>query len=196
MRRIGRVAIAFLAGTALLAAAARPHGTRSGASSKDSDGSDRDVFETTIFLYDAVSRVNAGLVANIDAIDTALTAILAGALAALLFTVDKLPGLARLQGTCTMLLFCCSVVTCALGYFTGFWSGIRNRDGVRTRRFVLDVVDQPATAIVGALKDQIEIGEANMTIRLCKRVCALLAIGFLVAGVVMVAMAYWPRSVV
>ena len=45
-----------------------------------------------IFVYDAVARFNERLIGNIDAIDTASMAVLAGNVAVLVFAIDKLAG--------------------------------------------------------------------------------------------------------
>ncbi len=147
-------------------------------------------------MYDAVTRVNEALVGNIESIDTALTAILAGALAAVLFTIDKIGDLPHALGVCALVLFGCSAMTCAFGYFVGLLSGIRDPAGMRPRKFVADVVEQPGVAIVGAIHDQIENADENMTIRLNKRVSALVAVALLIGGVVAVAVARWTVLVV
>jgi len=157
---------------------------------------DRGAEEIAVFVYDAVARVNESLAGSINAIDTALTAILAGALAAVLFTVDKLIILPRAPGVSALVLFGCSATTCALGYFVGLFSGIRDPDAMRPRKFVADVVDQPGSALVGAVYAQMETAEVNMTIRLYKRIAALIALVMLIAGVVSITMARWTAIVV
>jgi hypothetical protein len=181
---------------AVLGHAARPRSRTSPETPKPSARRDHDAVEVAVFVYDAVARVNEGLVGNIDAIDTVLTAILAGALAAVLFTADKLADLPHAPGICALVLFCCSALTCALGYFVGLWSGVWNLDGIRPRNFIADVVKEPGLALLGAIRAQIEAGETNMTIRLYKRVSALIAVLLLIGGVASVAVARWAMVVV
>ena len=179
-----------------LARAARPRAYDASKQPTVSANRDSDAEEIATFVYDAVARVNEELAGSINAIDTALTAILAGALAAVLFAADKLTELPHAPSICAFVLFCCSVMACASGYFVGMLSGIRNPEGIRPRDFVADVVKQPGLALIGAIRDQIEIGEKNMTIRLRKRASALIALVSLIGGVLSVAVARWAVVVV
>jgi hypothetical protein len=181
---------------AVLARAGRPPVDDASEKHELSGDHDSDAEEIAIFVYDAVTRVNEGLVGNIDAIDTALTAILAGALAGVLFAADKLSYVPPGLGVCALVLLGCAAAMCAVGYFVGALSGIRKRDGMRPHNFIADIAKHPGLALTGAIRAQMESGEANMTIRLYKRVAALIAVLLLIAGVISVAIARWTMIVV
>jgi hypothetical protein len=188
--------IALVVLGALLAHAGRPRANDASKTPNRSAHQGRDAEDIAVFVYDAVAGINAGLAGSINAIDAALTAILAGALTAVLFTADKLVDLPRTPGVCALVLFGCSAMICALGYFVGLLSGMRDPDVMRPRKFIADVVEQPGSAIVGAIYAQMETWEANMTIRLCKRIAALVAVVMLIAGVISIAVARWAVIVV
>jgi hypothetical protein len=53
------------------------------------------------FIYDVATRFNETLFSSIDAIDTALTAILAGDVAVVIFAVDKILGQSQRSRRCS-----------------------------------------------------------------------------------------------
>ncbi len=141
------------------------------------------------FVYDVVARYNEELVASVDAIDTALMTILAGSVAVLVFTIDKINELARAESACAIALTCTSTLLCVIAYTAGFPIRSSKRDGVRPRLVVPDMVDRPKKALADAILQLINAGERNLTIRFMKKGLAVLALVLLLAGVVLAAVA-------
>jgi len=149
------------------------------------------------FAFDVVARFNAGLVANVDAIDTGLTAILAGIVAVVVFTIDKVRELHELEKWVALGLLCCATFACVIGYLVGGPRyGFGNRDGVRPSNFVPDFVRKPEAATTNAIQQLMDASEANLTVRLRKRTLAMLALVLLLAGVAVVTAARLYGNVV
>jgi hypothetical protein len=141
------------------------------------------------FLYDVVTRFNESLVGNIDAIDTAVTAVLAGNVAIMVFAIDKIRELHPVEERCAMLMLSGSVLACACAYVIGFPFGATERDGVLPSRFIPDFIARRNTAISAAIETVTEAGVKNVAIRSWKRALVVFAIVLLVAGVVVVMLA-------
>jgi hypothetical protein len=139
------------------------------------------------FVYDSATRFNECIIGNLDAIDAALTGILAGAVAIAVFTIEKIIHVATLAERAAIVLLAASIACCAVGYLVGFTSRVSNRDGVRPRAFFGDLTMRPREAMLGAVQALIAASETNLSVRLCKRILAGCAVTFLVAAVVIVA---------
>ena len=141
------------------------------------------------FVFEAAERYNERIVANVDAIDTALTTILAGDLAVLVFTIDKIKELARGQEAWATVLMLVSIFACVVAYALGFSGRTSKRDGIRPRTFIADVSRRGDAALNDAVVNVVTAGEQNLTLRFLKKGLAVLAIMFLLAAAVVVAFA-------
>ncbi|HEX3462877.1 MAG TPA: hypothetical protein VHS78_02320 [Candidatus Elarobacter sp.] len=137
------------------------------------------------FVYDAASRFNETLVGTIDAIDTALTAILAGNVAVLVFALDKSSTLERAAATAGMLVLGASGLLTFAGYVFGFRFGVGIADGVRPRLFVRDLAVRRSESVASATEQLIDAGEMNLSVRSMKRALALVSMTLLLAGLVL-----------
>lgn len=145
--------------------------------------------------YELAARFNERIVASIDAIDTALTAVIAGNVAVLVFAIDKIKELHRVAEWWALGLIVGSLLLCLAGYVTGF-PPFLNRDGVPPRTLIPDLVTRSAVALSAAVEDIVEAGEANVTIRLIKQSFAILAILLLLSGGLVTAIARVAGDVV
>ncbi|MBV8370616.1 MAG: hypothetical protein JO036_17025 [Candidatus Eremiobacteraeota bacterium] len=126
MRWITRIALAYIFGSAV-AASARPR--------DDHQTITKINVDDDAFAFDVVARANEALRANVDAVDSALTAILAGVVAVIVFTTDKLRDLPDPDRWIAGVLLGAATLTCALGYLIGVsWRGFGKRDGIRQSR--------------------------------------------------------------
>jgi hypothetical protein len=150
--------------------------------------------DKAIFLYDAVARFNEMLIATIDAIDTALTAILAGDIAVVIFTIDKIAELQRPGRIATLALLVGSVAACATGYLVRYRG--RTQDGIEPHLLVADTGDLRDEAIIGAIEGIVVSSDANLTIRFIKRVLAMSGMVLLIGAVAVVAVARLSKDVV
>jgi hypothetical protein len=141
------------------------------------------------FIYDVATRFNETLFSSIDAIDTALTAILAGDVAVVIFAVDKIRELHPAEEWCAIVLVCGSVLSCVIGYVFGSSVRASGRDGVLPRRFIPDVIARPSDALPSAVNLVIEAGEKNLTVRFVKRTLVITAMALLLSGGVLVMLA-------
>ena len=142
-----------------------------------------------VFVYDVVTRFNESLVGNIDAIDTAVTAVLAGNVAVAIFAIDKIRELHRVEEYWAIGLLAGSLLACVCAYVIGFPAGVSKRDGVSPRFFIPDVLARQGAAISTAMEAVIRAGEINLCVRLWKRAPVVAAILLLLAGGVVVALA-------
>ncbi|MEA2689856.1 MAG: hypothetical protein QOD51_2463 [Candidatus Eremiobacteraeota bacterium] len=147
-------------------------------------------------MYDAATRFNESLVQNIDAIDTAITAVMAGNVAVLVFAIDKIRELQPTVEWWAISLLGASMLACAGGYVLGFWIGPRNREGIPPRRLVPDLLSRADDAISDAVAAIVEATEKNLTVRIFKRAAVFAGIIFLLAGGVVVALARLGGSMV
>jgi hypothetical protein len=169
----------------LLAAAAVSKDTRgrpSRESFADSGVSEDETHDGDVFIYEVAAHFNEMLVASTDAVDTALTAVLAGDIAALLFAIDKLRELQLLDRWCAVILLCASIVCCGAGYVTGLVVAPRERDGITPRDFIADVLVRPHEAMLGAVKGLIRAAELNGRVRVFKRGAVVAAMILLILG--------------
>ena len=148
------------------------------------------------FVYDIVTRFNESLVANIDAIDTAVTAVLAGDVAIAVFAIDKIRELHRVEETWAIALLTGSLLACVLAYVIGFPAGVSKRDGVLPRFFVPDVLARQNAAIPTAIEAVIPAGEINLSVRLWKRALVVTAIMLLLVAGAVVALARLGGAVI
>ena len=147
--------------------------------SLSSDGDDT-------FLYDVLARTNEGVVNNIDAVDLALLAVLAVIAAVVGFGIDKVREIASPWNWAAFGLLGASALLCVLGYLIGVF---KTREAIDPRRFLIDFADDPegtrATAATGTARAY----RQNAWDRRAKRVAIALALGFLVLGSLLIAMA-------
>jgi hypothetical protein len=141
------------------------------------------------FVYDAAARFNERLLSTIDAIDTALTAVLAGDVAVAVFTIDKIADFQLQRELAACALLSASIAACAAGYIFSFRPRGVNADGVRPRRFIADLAARHDESMIGAVEELLAAGEINVTVRSVKRILAGCAILFLLAAVIVVALA-------
>ncbi|HEV3086220.1 MAG TPA: hypothetical protein VGX96_03260 [Candidatus Elarobacter sp.] len=143
------------------------------------------------------ARFNEMLLANVDAIDTGLTAILAGTVAVVVFTIDKLRELQEPETWIALGLLAGATIACILGYSIGVpWRGFGNRDGIRPSLFIPDFARHASSATTTAARQLTKAGEINLTVRLWKRMLAVVALTFLIAGVTLVALARFNGKVI
>ena len=141
------------------------------------------------FSYDVAARFNEGIVANIDSVDTALTTILAGDVAVLVLTIDKINELARAESACAIALLSVSTLACVIAYVLGLSIRASKRDGLRPRVVIPDLIERPSEALIAAVIGLVSAGEHNLTMRFVKKGLAVLAILLLLAGAVFIALA-------
>jgi hypothetical protein len=142
------------------------------------------------FLFDVAARFNEALIGNIDAVDSALTAILAGVVAVAVFTIDKVRDFSVPDRWVALGLLGGATVACVLGYVVGVaWRGFENRDGVRPIRFIPDFARMADEATAEAIEQLAQACEMNLSIRLRKRLLAILALVLLLIGTAIVAVA-------
>jgi hypothetical protein len=137
------------------------------------------------FLYDAVVRMNEAVVGNIDTIDLALLAVVGGALAVLIFSIDKVRELAPPLGTVAYWLLGASVAACIVGYLAPG----SPREPIDPTSFTVAFTEEPDDATSVAIKDAVYAFNANVRIRFIKRICVATALVSLVAGTTVVALA-------
>jgi hypothetical protein len=141
------------------------------------------------FAFEAAARYNEGIVANVDAIDTSLTTVLAGDVALLVLLIDKIKELAAGEAATAAVLMGLSTSVCVIAYAVGFSVRATKRDGARPRALIPDLMRRPDEAMTTAIVDLIRAGEDNLAVRFAKKSLALLAIVLLFAGAVLVALA-------
>jgi hypothetical protein len=139
------------------------------------------------FIYDTAARFNERLAANIDAIDTSLTAIIAGDVAVLIFAIDKLTEFHPLATWSAIVLLSASILVCAVGYVLGLHKADEG-DGLRPERVVQDLATNPKKAMVQAIADMVLATEVNYSTRLAKRTAMVIAIVFLCTAAIVVAL--------
>lgn len=168
----------------------RPSGRRRLEASSPAPNEDEEVADIDdTFAFDVAARYNEGLVANVDAMDTSLTTILAGNVAVLVFTIDKIKELARVQEVGAIALLSASTLCCVIAYALGFPFRSSRREGIRPRSFLPDLVMRPKQALSGGVILLVNAGERNLAIHIVNKGLAVTAILFLLAGAVVVAMA-------
>lgn len=148
------------------------------------------------FVYDVVTRFNESLLGNIDAIDAAVTAVLAGDVAVGVFAIDKIRELHHAEEIWAVGMLSSSLVACVLAYVIGFPIGPRRRDGVNLRPFVADVIMRDNAAISNAVETVMRAGELNLTVRLWKRTLVVAAMLLLLVAGIVIALARLGGNVV
>jgi hypothetical protein len=178
--------MAFVLGAAL-AGARRPKTDH--ASAADELGDD--------FAFDVAARFNASIIANIDAIDTALIAILAGVVAVMMFAIDKLGDVQARETVTALGLLSAAAVVCVVEYAFGFARrGLRIRDFVLPSLFIPDFAQQPGIAATNAIRHLMVAGNLNLRLRWRKRMLAVCALALLLAGVAVIAAARLHAKVI
>jgi len=150
------------------------------------------------FVYDLTARYNEGLSANLDAVDTALLAIIGGILAIGLIVIDKLNELQSLWGRLSLASLAAAIVACVFGYLVGFSRFIVNerKDGTEPSLFLSDFVDEPQATVARAIQELAADAEINLRIRGVKRWSALGALCLLTLGTVFFAVARFTEKVI
>ena len=148
------------------------------------------------FAFEAAARYNERIIANVDAIDSSLTTILAGNIAVLVFAIDKIKELARAPETLAATMMSVSILACVVAYMLGYSGRASTRDGVRPRMLVADLLRAPNDALPAAVVEIVTAGEQNLRLRFFKKGLALLAILFLLGSAVVVALARVNGNVV
>ena len=189
MRTLRSCAVTALFALAFLSANQRPPAARERRTDVQGDEDERESKLDDAFVYDVVTRFNESLLENIDAIDTAVTAVLAGDVAIAVFAIDKIRELHRAEEYWAIGLLFGSVLACLCAYVIGFPIGPRRRDGVKLRPFVADVIIRYDAAFSNAIETVMRACELNLTVRFSKRALVLAAMILLLAGVVVVALA-------
>ena len=137
------------------------------------------------FLLATSIGFNRQLLANIDAIDTALIGILGATVAFAVLTVDKIKEL-RAWPCWTAITF---LAVSGLLSFAGYASGFIRGEPIEVPRpalFVPDFARYGSKAIARALHAAVAASEHNRRIRTQKRLIALVAIAFLIGGALVV----------
>lgn len=137
------------------------------------------------FLLTTAIAFNQGVLANIDAVDTALIGIFAAASAFAIFAVDKINELADTLKWLAVVLLAASALLSVVGYAFGFVLS-EPRDVPRPLRFVADVGLYGTSALARAIRETVRRSEENLKVREVKRIFALASLGVLIAGVVVV----------
>ena len=174
----------------------RPPEARERRTDVQGDEDERESKLDDAFVYDVVTRFNESLLENIDAIDTAVTAVLAGDVAIAVFAIDKIRELHRAEEYWAIGLLFGSVLVMPLSYASASPSARAERDGVKLRPFVADVIIRYDAAFSNAIETVMRACELNLTVRFSKRALVLAAMIFLLAGVVVVALARLGGNVV
>jgi hypothetical protein len=141
------------------------------------------------FAFEAAARFNEAVGANVDAIDTSLTTILAGNVALLVLMIDKIKELATRETVTSAVFMGLSTAVCIVAYVVGFSFRASNRDGARPRTFIPDLARWRQRTMSTAIADLIKACEDNLAVRFVKKSLALSAIVLLLAGAVMIALA-------
>ena len=195
--RISRsLAVAAFLGLAFLSANRQSPPKRERRNSTRVDEIDAETKLGDGFVYDVVTRFNESLVANIDAIDTAVTAVLAGNVAVAVFAIDKIRELQHVEECWAVGLLSGSLLTCVLAYVIGFPLSASQRDGIPPRIFIPDLIARQGSALSSAIEGVMQAGEVNLTVRLWKRALVVVAIFLLLGGGVVVMLARLSGNVV
>ena len=150
-----------------------------------------------MLALEVAARFNETLLANVDAIDMGLTAILAGIVAVDVFTIDKVRELREPEQWIALSLLAGAMLVCIAGYFFGIpWRGFGNRDGLLPSSFIADFVRDPVDATADAAQQLAKAGEINLTVRLWKRILTAIALALLIMGVAVVTLARASGKVV
>jgi hypothetical protein len=147
------------------------------------------------FVYDAAARFNERLVSTIDAIDTSLTAVMAGDVAVLVFAIDKIRELDPVGVWWAIAFLAASTMACAGGYVIGL-PRTNQGDGLRPRDLIPDLLAKPHEAMTGAIADMVAAGEVNTALRLMKRVAVVIAMLLMFTGAILAALARFGGNVV
>jgi hypothetical protein len=180
---------------AMTLALSRPPPARTDCKSADeAAGDDALRASERTFVYDAVARFNETLIGTIDAIDTALTATLAGDIALAVFTIDKI---AELQPTTKLVaigLLGASVLTAVAGYLFRFRAGVV--DGIAPVFLIGDISSRSEESVIGAIETLVYSSERNSLTRFVKRVLTALATLLMVTAVIVLGVARLTATVV
>ncbi|MFZ1125618.1 MAG: hypothetical protein WAN59_10820 [Candidatus Baltobacteraceae bacterium] len=190
VNRLLEVLKAFAALSQALVGALEGGESQTGARLHAVDESDTEGVPGDEFAFDVATRFNERLLGNIDALDAALTAILAGVAAVAIFAVDKLPELAPSDERVALSVLGVSAVACIVGFAVGTpASPIRSRDIVDPRAFIPTFGEDPSAAVATAIQELTAAADDNARVRRWKRGLALVALVALLAGAVFVALA-------
>jgi hypothetical protein len=199
MKAFWRIAIALAAATVFVREPAPSDGRARPCPTRCTNGDEHD--DTDLgddFVYDVTARFNEALIANIDATDNALMAILAGSVALGVFAIDKIRELAPESERIVLALLGASAFSCLIAYTMPLplFRAFRTQDGIHPKYFIPDFTDDPQGAMMRAVKQLMRSGEDNLAIRRAKKIGAVLAILLLLAGAGMLTMARVRGNVV
>jgi hypothetical protein len=138
------------------------------------------------FIYDVIARTNEGVVSNIDAADLALLAVLTAIAAVVVFGIDKIRELVPFWERTSYLLLAGSVVACVRGYLIGIF---KIREPIDPRRFVIDFATDPEKTTANATRGTMNAYYLNVLDRKAKRIAVAVALGLLVLGTIVIAVA-------
>jgi hypothetical protein len=141
-------------------------------------------------IMDISSRYNEAVVANIDAIDTALVAILALPVGFAVFAVDKINDLTPVHESVAILFLLASCLAGFVGYAWGFLlrrGAFGMQDGIEPRRFLADYAERGSLAVAQAIRTVNTVGDQNAAIRHVKRIFALAALIYFFIGAATIA---------
>jgi hypothetical protein len=129
-------------------------------------------------LIDVAARYNEALLANVDALDVALIAILGVDVAFAVFAIDKLQRLdCRTEWSAiTCILF--SACLCMLGYACTLWV----YDNIAPEPLIADYRERGEAAMSAAIGALARRGRQNALIRGTKRIFALTAVMVFIVG--------------
>jgi len=147
------------------------------------------------FLLSTVIAFNEGVLANIDAVDTALIGVFTAVSAFTILAVDKINELAAVPRWLAVGLLAVSGLLSLSGYGFGFVLS-RSRDVPRPLSFVTDFGNYGSLALARAIRETVRRSEQNLRVRAVKRLFVLGAVIVLIAGVVVVAYARLAGHVV
>jgi len=146
------------------------------------------------FVYDVVARFNEAVVQNIDALDNAFLALVAGATAIAVFTADKIYELAPTEEHWALVALGCSALLCFLGYASSYWKTANGSPD--PRRFVEEFGTSPTDATLRAISETMQVSSRNLAVRSVKRALAFAAMALLFASTVVVLLARAHGSMV
>ena len=143
-----------------------------------SDDGPKDLTLTPALLIDVAARYNEALLANIDALDVALVAILGVDVAFAVFAIDELQRLdsRTAWSAITCILFCAGL--CMLGYVCTVWV----HDDIAPEPLIADYQERGEAAVSAAIDALARRGRQNALIRGTKRILALTAVVVFLAG--------------
>ncbi len=144
--------------------------------SDDTDGIDDQ------FIYETIGRYDDRVQSKIDAADGAIISVLAANGAVVLFAIDKIKELERVNEHTATYLIMASTAICLLGYLVGLFWPLR-ADQFSPSSFLKRATFEPSTAISEATSDLVDASRDNEKVLFAKRSVIVVAIGLLIWAV-------------